>query len=138
MTCRWNSKTSSAEATKIVEALLLYALCTASLFYLGSRAVVTAPLWSRYPSKLAMFMDCAACSGTWYGAIAGYLGGYHLGLPFLGLEGDSPATVAAVSLCSMAFTPIAAGLVQAAFDKLGHAVQEDESDESVNQTGSDA
>jgi hypothetical protein len=104
-----------------VETLVLYALCTASLFYLGSRAMITAPLWSRYPTRFATFLDCAACSGTWYGAAVGYVGGYQLGLPFMGLPGDRLATVAAVALCAMAFTPIAAGLVQRSFDALGSA-----------------
>lgn len=113
-----------------METLLLYALCTASLFYLGSRAVITSWLWSRYPLKLGHFFDCSACSGTWYGALVGYVGGYHLGLSFLGLPGDRPETVAAVALCAMAFTPIAAGLVQAGFDKLGSAVTEPEEDPS--------
>lgn len=105
-----------------METLILYALVTASAFYLGSRALITYPLWSRYPPKVAVFMDCSACSGAWYGGLVGYVGGYHLGLPYLGLPGDSPATVALVSLCSITFTPIAAGLAQAAFEKVGHAV----------------
>lgn len=109
-----------------METLTLYALCTASLFYLGSRALITSFLWSRYPRQLASFMDCSACSGTWYGGLVGYVGGYHLGLPFLGLPGDSPATVAAVALCSMAWTPIVAGFVQRGFDALGSAVDSDE------------
>ncbi len=106
-----------------METLLLYALCTASLFYLGSRAVITSWLWGRYPHKLAMFLDCSACSGTWYGALVGYVGGFHLGLSFLGMPGDRPETVAAVGLCSMAFTPIVAGYVQRGFDTLGSTVE---------------
>ncbi len=109
-----------------METLLLYALCTGSMFYLGSRAVITSWLWSRYPPKLASFMDCSACSGTWYGALIGYLGGYHLGLAFLGLPGDSLSTLAAVSLCSMTSTPIVAGIVQKAFDVLGSATEDPE------------
>lgn len=105
-----------------METLLVYAFCTASLFYLGSRAVITSWLWRHYPPKLAAFMDCSACSGTWYGALVAYVGGYHLGLGFMSLPGDQPATVAAVALCSMAFTPITAGLVQRGFDTLGTAV----------------
>jgi hypothetical protein len=103
-----------------VQTLLLYALCSAALFYLGSRAMVTSWLWSRYPSKLAQFMDCAACTGFWLGLGLGYVGGYHLGLDLLGLEGDRAATVALAGLCSLTVTPIAAGVMQWGFDKLGH------------------
>jgi hypothetical protein len=105
-----------------VETLLIYAFCTASMFYLGSRALITSWLWGHYPPKFALFMDCSACSGTWYGAAVAYIGGYHLGLDFLGLHGAAPTTVAVAALCSMAFTPIAAGLVQRGFDSVGSAV----------------
>lgn len=108
-----------------METLLLYVLVTPSLFYLGSRAVITSFLWQRYPHKLASFMDCSACSGTWYGGLVAYVGGYHIGLPFMGLRGDSPVTVAAVALCSMTWTPIVAGLVQRGFEALGSAVSEE-------------
>ena len=107
-----------------METLLLYTLVTPSLFYLGSRAVITSFLWSRYPHKLASFMDCSACSGTWYGALVAYAGGYHLGLDVLGLDGATPAAVVAVALGSMTWTPIVAGLVQRGFDTLGSAVSD--------------
>jgi hypothetical protein len=109
-----------------VQTLALYALCSTALFYLGSRAVITSCLWQRYPSKLASFMDCSACSGTWYGAVLAVAGGYGLGLPFMGLPGDSPATVAAAALCSMVVTPITAGLMQRGFENVGSAVNQDE------------
>lgn len=109
-----------------METLLLYALCTAAMFYLGSRAVITSFMWSRYPPKLASFMDCSACSGTWYGALVGLVGGYYLGLDFMGLSGARPITVAAIALCSMTWTPIVAGFVQRGFDTLGSAVGGDE------------
>lgn len=105
-----------------MKTLLLYALCTPGLYYLGSRAVITSFLWNRYPAKLAGFMDCSACSGTWYGALVAYIGGYLLGLDFMDLPGDAPATVAIVALCSMTWTPIGAGLMQRGFDTLGSAV----------------
>ena len=123
MTFRWSlrTKTGTSYLDRIttMETLLLYALCSASLWYLGSRAVITSPLWSRYPQRFAKFMDCSACAGTWYGIGLGYVGGFQLGLPFMGLQGDRASTVAAIGLCSMAFTPIAAGLVQWGFDRLG-------------------
>lgn len=109
-----------------METLVLYALCTAALFYLGSRAVITRPLWSRYPSWLATFLDCSACSGFWYGLGVAALGGYALHLPFLGMPGDRLATVALAGLASLTWTPIVAGLMQRGFDTLGSAVIEPE------------
>jgi len=109
-----------------MESLILYALCTAAMFYLGSRALITRWLWSRYPPLLAIFMDCSACSGAWYGALVAYIGGFHLGLSFLGLPGASWVTVAAAGLGSMTWTPIIAGLVQWSLDALGHAVPIDD------------
>jgi hypothetical protein len=105
-----------------METLVLYAFCTASLFYLGSRARVTSWLWSRYPRWLALWADCAACSGAWYGLAVGYVGGYHLGLSFLGLPGNQWTTTFIVALTATSFTPILAGLVQRGFDAIGHAV----------------
>jgi hypothetical protein len=106
--------------------LVLYALLTPSLFLLGSRATITRFLWSRYPSKLASFMDCSACSGTWYGFFTALTGGYYFGLPFLGLPGDSWTTVVIVGLCSTTWTPVIAGLVQHGFDTLGTVTTEDD------------
>ena len=104
-----------------MQTLILYALLTSSLFYLGSRALITRWLWSRYSPVVSLLMDCSACSGTWYGAIVGFVGGYLLELPFLGLPGDTWYTPLIVALCSMAWTPITAGLMQHGFDTLGHA-----------------
>lgn len=102
--------------------IILYPLVTAALFYLGSRALITRFLWSRYPLRLGAFMDCAACSGTWYGGLVAYIGGYHLGLPFLEMPGASPATVIAAAIASMTWTPIVAAIMQWALDYLGSAV----------------
>jgi hypothetical protein len=101
-------------------------LVTPALYYLGSRAMITSWLWVRYPARLSLFMDCSACSGTWYGAIIGVIGGYYLDLPFLGLPGDRPATIVAVALCSMTWTPIIAALMQWAFETLGSAAPVDD------------
>lgn len=105
-----------------METLLLYMLCTSSLFYLGSRALITWPIWHRYPPRLAVFMDCPACAGTWFGFGAAAIGGYGFGLPFLGLPGARITTVLVVGLASMTFTPIAAGIMQRALEAVGHAV----------------
>lgn len=104
-----------------MQTLILYALCSSSLFYLGSRALITSWLWTRYPIRFAVFMDCPACSGTWYGFTLAIVGGYGFGLPFLGLPGAHPATVVIVGLVSMTVTPLLAGLMQVALDAAGHA-----------------
>jgi hypothetical protein len=115
----------------MIETLLVYALLTTAMFYLGSRAVVTRWLWSRYPSKLAHFMDCAACSGAWYGLIIGYVAqllhngaGQTLQPPGL-LSLSEPYSPIVVALCSMVWTPIVAGFMQAGFERLGSAVNDE-------------
>jgi hypothetical protein len=106
-----------------MELLIVYALLTSSAFYLGSRAVITSWLWGRYPKRLARFMDCAACSGAWYGAGFSYLANV-LGYPSSGplAEWWSPILV---GLCSIVWTPIVAGLMQAGFERLGTVVDDD-------------
>jgi hypothetical protein len=100
--------------------LLLYPLLTAAAFYLGSRAVITTWLWSRYPARLAAFMDCAACSGFWYGAGAALV----FQQPFLGLDGHAWTTPIVVGLCSIIWTPVVAAMQQRALDELGSALGE--------------
>jgi hypothetical protein len=112
-----------------METLVLYALCTAAAFYLGSRALITRPVWSRYPRPFAIFMDCAACTGFWYGLGVSAFGGYVLGLPLLGLPGDRPSTVALAALASVAWTPIAAAAMQLALEQLGSAVTDSDDGE---------
>ena len=107
-------------------ALLLYPLWTAALYYLGSRAVITSFIWSRYPKKLAKFMDCSACAGTWYGLIAGLIGGYWLDLPFGSLPGNQIGTVVAVAVASMVWTPIISEKMDQALRQLGSAVLDEE------------
>lgn len=103
--------------------VILIALLTAALYYLGSRAMITRALWSHYPAPIARFMDCPACSGFWYGAWCTYvLSYYDPHLSYLGLEVGSPFTWIAVGLCSIVATPIVAGLMQRSLDVLGTAV----------------
>lgn len=102
-------------------ALVLYPLLTAAAFYLGSRALVTEAIWSRYPARFAAFMDCAACAGTWYGLAVG-IAGAQIGLPFLGLPGAAWYVPLLVAACSMIWTPIVAAVHQAALERLGSAV----------------
>ena len=110
--------------------LLIYALLTPALFYLGSRATVTSWLWSRYPSKLAKFMDCAACSGAWYGVLVSTV----LRLPYDGVYGEADecptwAIPIVIGLCSMVWTPIIGGIMQAGFERLGTTVEDDGANE---------
>jgi hypothetical protein len=105
-----------------MEPFLIYALLTSAAFYLGSRAVITRKLWSRYPINLAKFMDCAACSGAWYGFLASAI----LRLPLPGILANEWASVPVIGLCSIVWTPIVAGLMQAGFERLGSALPEDE------------
>ena len=85
--------------------VLLYPLITAMFYYLGARAMITQWLWSRYPPWLDHFMMCSACTGVWYGAAVAAVGGYGLGVPFVGLAGDHWSTVIVVALCSGVWTP---------------------------------
>lgn len=87
---------------------LLYAMLCATAYYLGARAVITEPLWSRYPAWLEHWARCAACSGTWYGIVLGFAIGRTFDLPFLGLDGRHPATPFIIGLCATWWTPIAA------------------------------
>lgn len=86
---------------------VIYPLLAASLYMLGARDKITAPIWKRYPKWLDSFMTCAACSGTWYGAGLAVLGaGFEL--PFLGLPGYHIGTVVVVALYTKILTPIIA------------------------------
>jgi hypothetical protein len=116
----------------LLELLAVCALLTSAMFYLGSRAVVTSWLWGRYPPRLARFMDCAACSGFWYGLIvgAGILAANNWSearIPELLTQPWSPLVIA---VCSMVWTPIVAGYMQTGFERLGSAVAEDEDEQT--------
>jgi hypothetical protein len=106
-----------------VGSLLIYALLTPSLFYLGSRAVITSWLWSRYPPKLAKFMDCSACSGFWYGVLVSAV--LRLPVPvYSGLRSEFIPLL--VGLCAIVWTPIVGGIMQAGFERLGSVIGEDD------------
>ena len=97
--------------------VLLYPLLTAALYYLGSRAKVTQWLWSRYPAGFASFMDCAACTGFWYGM------GVEIALrEFVAYVEFSPIVV---GLCALVWTPMIAALMQHSLFTLGSAVDAD-------------
>lgn len=96
--------------------LIYTILITSALFHFGSRARVTQPLWSRYPLALARFMDCAMCSGAWYGLLVTVIA-LSLGYNYPGLK-DQHALVACF-FGSAVWTPIVAGIVQRMMLEMG-------------------
>lgn len=94
---------------------IVYPLLTAALFYLGSRAKISEFIWSRYPAKLVSFMDCAACTGFWYGLVASFV----LRLDVGALVVTNWYTPLVIALCSMAWTPIVAFWMDNALYRLG-------------------
>jgi hypothetical protein len=107
----------------------VYALLCAALYYLGSRALVTQFLWSRYPPAFDRFMLCPACSGFWYGILCGGLGAWRE-WDFLGLPGRDPVTVLVVGLCAIIWTPIVADLQIRALASQGEADPRDQDQEN--------
>lgn len=112
--------------------LVYYSLLTSSLFYLGSRAKITAPIWSRYPPALTSFMDCAACVGFWWGLILALVIGDGRELVIAGLVPPNRiewqlrvTTAVQIGLCTLVLTPIVAGFMQRGFDSLGTVVTEE-------------
>lgn len=105
--------------------LLVYALLTSALFYLGSRAIITRWLWSKYPPSIAQWADCAACSGAWYGVAVGALGrvaATQASIPWLPPYLMAWWAPIVVGLCSVVWTPIVAGLMQRGFEQLGSVI----------------
>lgn len=100
-----------------MDSVLIFPILTAVFYYLGARAMLTEPLWRRYPPRLDRFMNCAACSGFWYGLGLGIFG-HTLGVPFLGAT--SWSTPFAVALMSIWWTPVMAAVMERALQALGH------------------
>ena len=86
----------------------LYPILTTCMYYLGSRALLTEAIWSRYPKWLDALTLCAACSGFWYGMIVAFGLGWYLDVPFLMLPGRLWCTPIVVGLFSIVTTPILA------------------------------
>lgn len=106
-----------------MEALALLVLLSAALFYLGSRALITRGIWSLYPPAFARFMDCAACTGFWYGFLLTVPVAYsNLALPFALGELPLPGACVVMGLVSLVLTPVVAGVMQHGLDLLGSAV----------------
>lgn len=99
--------------------IILYPLLTVALYYLFARAMITKPLWSRYPSWLDYYTMCAACSGFLYGGAVALAIGWTQDLSFLGLPGRFWATPVVAALCSLVWTPILADHHVRALQQLG-------------------
>ena len=104
----------------MIETLLLYSLLCAAMFYLGSRAMITQWLWSKYPPRFAAFMDCSACTGFWWGLTwASVLEViprlFKLSTPLW----FTPIGPIYVGICMIVLTPIVAGLMQRGLENVG-------------------
>jgi hypothetical protein len=89
------------------DGILIYPFITTALFYLFARAVITEPLWSRFPLFLHELTQCPACAGAWYGFICGWVG-YYFDAPFFGsIRWTAPFIIA---LMSVVWTPILTAL----------------------------
>ncbi len=99
--------------------LILFSLISTALWYLGSRALVTRWLWSKYPKPLSEFMDCPACVGFWWGLLLDWQVSPHVGGHALGLPSWPIWTLILTGLCLLVTTPIVAGLMQRGFDSAG-------------------
>lgn len=102
-----------------------------ALWYLGSRAVITSWLWGRYPTRFARFMDCAACTGFWYGLLT--YSGITVLRAFLypPYTWGSLMTISVGAVCglgSLVWTPMIAFLHDRALYYLGTAVIDESTD----------
>jgi hypothetical protein len=112
--------------------VILFSLLSASAYYLGSRAIITRAIWSRYPTWLVGFMDCSGCTGFWWGAIIAAVSGTWAPTSYLGMPTNKPIVWPLVGLCSIVLTPIAAGAMQRGLDALGVLSPEPEPEPSVS------
>jgi len=106
-----------------MQTLLLFALLCGALYYLGTRALLTSWLWSRYPPTFARFMDCSACTGFWYGVLLTLGAGWidhplPFDLPFDGLS------MVVIGLCMLVVTPLIAGVMQITLEYVGSTAPE--------------
>lgn len=104
-------------------------LIVTALYFLGSRTVITQPLWSRYPKGFARFMDCPMCAPTWYGLLVSLVA-IGLGYDYPGLSNWHAPFV--VALSSMVVTPLTAATVEICVERVGsaaHTIEPLEDDE---------
>lgn len=93
-------------------------LIVTALYFLGSRTVITQPLWSRYPKGFAKFMDCPMCAPTWYGLLVSIVA-VCLDYTYPGLSNWHAPFV--IALSSMVITPLTAAIVEFSVEKVGMA-----------------
>lgn len=108
-------------------ALAIYVLLSTAMYYLGSRALITEPIWKLYPSAFARFMDCAACTGFWWGLIWAVVVGQSFQVNVGPFPAQHVATPPLVGLCMLVLVPIAAAAMHRGLEILGVAVIEDDS-----------
>lgn len=101
-----------------MEAVAVYAVATPALFHLGARAKLTQPIWSLWDdTAFGRFMNCAACSGFWYGLLVATIG-YILGWTFFGAH--AWWAIPTVAVCSIVTTPLLAAAHERALHQLGY------------------
>lgn len=132
-----------------MQMLLLFTLVSTALYYLGSRALITRWLWSRYPPKLARFADCPACTAFWHGVMLSLIFGdlfeplFTRGrlLARYNAAFMEPYSIALeailVGLCLLVLTPIVAGLMQHALVVVGSVIDDEALDDQTTHDDSD-
>jgi len=97
---------------------LLYALISACIWYGLARAVLTQPIWSRFPDWLSSFTDCCACLSFWTSGLLALGLGRHGGITALGLDPHAWYYELTVAACGAVWTPLVAYLHQEALARL--------------------
>lgn len=101
-----------------MEAVAVYLCATPALYHLGARAKLTEPIWSLWSGTgFDRFMNCAACSGFWYGLLVALLG-HILGWTFLGAH--AWWTIPTVAVCAIVTTPLLAAAHERALHQLAY------------------
>lgn len=92
---------------------LLIPIAATALWYVGSLAAISEKIRQEIADhlpRLSAFLQCPACSGTWYGVALGLLGD-----PL-----DDPARSAiGLGLCCMVTTPVLGALMLRCLDVVG-------------------
>lgn len=98
--------------------LLFVFLIPVATFFLGSRAMITQFLWSRYPKWFASLRECAACSGFWDTLLVALFLRFALDAPLPLSSAWCPLLLA---LCGIVTTPLIAAAQDRALRELGGA-----------------
>jgi hypothetical protein len=101
-----------------MEAVIVYPLLAAALYYLGARAKITKPIWQLWEDTwFSRFLECAACSGFWYGTITSSIG-YALGWHLFGAH--AWWTIPTTAIASIVTTPLLAAAHERAMHQLSY------------------